>query len=633
MVKNFLHVALFFQLLITFSCRQPSGSFLSHPNILWITSEDMNPFLGAYGDSLARTPNLDKLAGEGVLYRNAFATAPVCSPSRSCIITGVYATSLGTQHLRSEITIPEQIRGFPKYLREAGYYCTNNVKEDYNFTDTTIWDESSATAHWRNRAEGQPFFSVFNFETTHQSQIFGSDSAFYEKYGRLLEESERCDPATVPVPPYHFDSPTVRKLWARYYDLVTLMDRQAGEILQQLEDDGLADNTIVFYYSDHGTGMPRSKRALYDSGLKVPLIIKAPPAWQEELGLPAGTESEELVSFVDFAPTILNLAGIDIPDYMQGTSFLGPGKQTQEYVYGHADRVDEAYEIARTVRTKQYRYIRNYLPQLPLIQDNFFTDQSEIMQELRRLKAQGNFTPAQAAMWQPTRPPEELYDVREDPFEVNNLADQAEYREVLLELREAQKQWALRTYDSGLLHESDMHALAENSTIYEAIRQPEKFPIERILGITDQMLEPDWEAASALPLLDDDNRAVRYWAAMLLHIRGWNDPAISAALTDGLQDPAGSVRLTAAQALCSRGDCDEALPVVWQELHSSDKMVRLLAARTYEELGDQAAPIREKVEEMTVEQCPQEDWSYYYKLYTCWALQEAEKKVIRLSSS
>lgn len=619
-------LSLALMLLLGAGCRLTEPEVAAQPNILWITSEDMNAFLGAYGDPVAKTPNLDRLAAEGVRYQHAYSTASLCSPSRSCLITGMYATSLGTQHLRSEMTVPDYVKGFPKYLREAGYYCTNNKKEDYNFVDTTIWDESSGKAHWRNRAEGQPFFSVFNFETTHQSQIFGSDSVFYQKYGRQLTDAERCDPGEVPVPPYHFDSPTVRKLWARYYDLVTIMDRQVGDILQQLEEDGLADNTIVFFYSDHGAGMPRSKRALYDSGLRIPLIIKAPPAWREKLSLPAGTASDELVSFVDFAPTVLHLAGLEIPDHMQGIPFLGPGKQTQEYVFGHADRVDEAYEIARTVRTKKFRYVSNYLPHLPLIQDNFYTDQSEIMQELRRLKAQGNLTPAQAAMWAPTRPAEELYDVENDPHEVNNLAGRPEYQDVLIKLRRAQRQWAIDTYDSGLLPEPYMHKLGAGGTVAEAIRQPELFPIERVLSVTDQMLEKEWEANETLPLLQDKNPVIRYWAAMLLHIRGWEDPAVSEALKTALNDETPSVRLIAAQALCSRGDCTQALPVVWRELNGADKISRLLAARTYQELGDRAAPIREPAEQMTAERCPQEDWSFYYELYTCWALEEAGKR-------
>lgn len=627
MKKNTAYwIAFSFCILAHLSCQQEEKTSLSQPNILWITSEDMNAFLGAYGDELAVTPNLDRLASEGVLYRNAFATAPVCSPSRSCIITGLYATTLGTQHLRSEIAVPEVVKGFPKYLREAGYYCTNNGKEDYNFVDPEIWDESSGKAHWRNREEGRPFFSVFNIETTHQSKIFGSDSLFYERFGKHIAESVRHEPEAMNVPPYHFDSPEVRKLWTRYYDLVTLMDQQAGEILKELEEDGLTEETIIFYYADHGTGMPRSKRALYDSGLKVPLIIKAPQKWREALGLPAGTEKNDLVSFVDFAPTILSLAGIKIPDHMQGIAFLGEQKTKQSFVFGHSDRVDEAYEIARTVRGERYRYIRNYLPQLPLIQDNFYTDQSEIMQELRRIRALGDLTPAQAAMWQERRPPEEFYDTQNDPYEVNNLADSPEHRERLLEMRAAQKQWALRTFDSGLLHESDMHDIAVGSTIYEAIRQADQFPLAEILDITDQMLTQDVDVASLKALLKDERPPIRYWAAMSSHIQGWTDPSISAALSGLLQDPVASVRLTAAQALCSRGDCADALPVVLQALQSSNKMSRLLAARTFEELIHQADPIVEEVEALTAENCPQEDWNQYYELYTCWALEEAFKK-------
>ncbi|MFT4566148.1 MAG: N-sulfoglucosamine sulfohydrolase, partial [Saprospiraceae bacterium] len=299
------------------------------PNILWITSEDMNAFIGAFGDSLANTPHLDQLAKDGVRYTHTFATAPVCSPSRSCLITGIYATSFGTQHLRSVIDMPSEVVPYPKYLRQAGYYCTNQGKDDYNFVDSTIWDENSNTAHWRNRKEGQPFFSVFNIMTTHQSQIFGTDEVFEKKYGQQLDDNQRKDPVEINVPPYHFDTPVVRKLWARYYDLVTLMDREVGAILSQLEQDGLLENTIVFYYSDHGTGMPRSKRALYDSGLRVPLIIKAPKRWRKQLNLITGSIKEDMVSFVDFAPTLLNLCQIEIPDQMQGVAFLGDGSTKQ----------------------------------------------------------------------------------------------------------------------------------------------------------------------------------------------------------------------------------------------------------------------------------------------------------------
>ncbi|MEM7369660.1 MAG: sulfatase-like hydrolase/transferase [Bacteroidota bacterium] len=606
-----------------FSCTPPTPSLPDRPNILWITSEDMNAFLGAYGDSLAITPHLDQLARTGVRYTHAFATAPVCSPSRSCLITGVYATSLGTQHLRSEVEIPDQIIPFPKYLREAGYYCTNNSKEDYNFRDPDIWDESSKTAHWRNRQADQAFFSVFNITTTHQSQIFGSDSVFHQKYGRLLSDSERCDPSAVKVPPYHFDTPEVRKLWARYYDVVTLMDRQVGELLAQLEADGLTESTIIFYYSDHGTGMPRSKRALYDSGLKVPLIISAPKAWREQLDLPAGSVRDEVVSFADFAPSILHLLGLPIPEYMQGIPFLGPKKQSQPYVFGHSDRVDEAYEISRTVRGKRFRYIRNYLPHLPLIQANFYTDQSEIMQELYREKQTATLSPAQIYMWQKRRTAEELYDTWEDPYETHNLVAEPTHQQTLLNMREAHREWAIKTYDSGLLHEPDMHALADGRTIYEAIRDQTVFSIPDLLDLTDGMLGKEQSEADILAYLTHDHAYLRFWASMLLQIKGWEGSTLRAALQDRLADELPSVQLAAAQALCQQGLCDQSLAVILTHLQSSNQMIRLYAARIFEELGPRASPIFPEVLALVQDKCPQEDWQQYYPLYSCWALEEA----------
>jgi len=334
------------------------------PNILWITCEDTSPYLRCYGAALAVTPNLDRLAGQSILYTNAYATAPVCAPSRSCLITGVYATSLGTQHLRSDVAIPRRIEPFPKLLRAAGYYCSNNFKEDYNFKDVTIWDDSSPTAHWRHRRAGLPFFSVFNIMTTHQGQINGSDAEFFAKYTSRLKPEERHDPRLIALPPYYPDTPMVRKIWARYYDLITCMDQQVGEILAQLEADGLADSTIVFFFADHGLGIPRFKRTLYDSGLRVPLMVRFPARYQRLAPLASGGRTDQLVSFVDFAPTVLKLAGVSIPSHMQGQPFLGDGPASspagaglkpglpakaveREYIFATHSRVDEAYETPR----------------------------------------------------------------------------------------------------------------------------------------------------------------------------------------------------------------------------------------------------------------------------------------------
>jgi arylsulfatase A-like enzyme len=317
------------------------------PNILWITVEDMSPNLGCYGDRYATTPNLDRFAGEAVRYTRAFATAPVCSPSRSCLITGLYATSLGTQRLRSNFPIPDAIKGFPAYLRAAGYYTSNNVKTDYNTADEPrlireSWDECSGKANWRGRKPGQPFFSVINLMTTHQSRTsVWSFEEFERQVGSRLDPGLRHDPERAPLPPYYPETDLARRTLARYYDCITVMDQEVGQILADLAADGLAGNTIVFYYSDHGMGMPRGKRVLQDSGMQVPLMVRFPEKWRHFA--PGGPDEalDRLVSFVDFPPTVLSLAGVDIPDHMQGTAFLGAkAGPARQFVYGARDRVD-----------------------------------------------------------------------------------------------------------------------------------------------------------------------------------------------------------------------------------------------------------------------------------------------------
>ncbi|MEM9932774.1 MAG: sulfatase-like hydrolase/transferase [Bacteroidota bacterium] len=630
-------------LFLCLGCEEES-SIESLPNILWITSEDMNAFLGAYGDEYAYTPHLDQLAAEGIKFTHAYATAPVCSPSRACLITGVYATSLGTQHLRSYTRIPDFIKGFPEYLREKGYYCTNNDKEDYNFTKEDIWDESSKEAHWRKRPDGQPFFSVFNIETTHQSQIFGSDSAFYEKYGKLLSDKEKHDPDLAPVPPYHFDSEEVKKLWARYYDLVSLMDRRVGEILAELEEDGLTDNTIIFYYSDHGTGMPRSKRALYDSGLRVPLIIKAPPAWQKKLGLTPGTSSDDLVSFVDFPPTLLSMLDIPIPNYMQGKVFLGEKKEDIPYVIGHSDRVDEAYEASRTVRDKRFRYVRNYLSHTPLIQPNFYTDQSEIMQALYRQRRQTPaLTNAQASMWALTRTYEELYDVSKDPFETTNLAGDSIYQEQLVKMRAQLDEWTVSTYDSGLLHEIDMVNIDDSSTIYESLRNPDYLPTDEILSFFQSRTGDDWNSETWLGYLQHPHPTIAYWASVsglsrpitlypplsaIYNKADWGSPEVVGAFKKNLSHPSPAVALTAAQALCYQELPEAAYETLSSYLNSENKVARLYAARIVEEVmmtADQLAPLADQVTNIIADECQGLEWTQFYEVYTCWALSEAMK--------
>ena len=439
----------------------------SRPNILWISAEDISPDLGSYGDGYARTPNLDKLASQGVRFAKAFSVAPVCAPSRSAIITGMYATSIGSHHMRSKAVPPAGVKAFPEYLRAAGYYCTNNSKTDYNFEappsntpPVTVWDESNRKAHWRNRAPGQPFLAVFNLIVTHESQIRTGKEEFAKNTAGLKPE-DRHDAARAVLPPYYPDTPVVRNDWARYHDLITAMDLQAAELLKQLEEDGLTENTIVFFWGDHGRGLPRAKRWLYDSGIRVPLIVRWPGQLQP------GTVREDLVSLLDLAPTVLSLAGVPVPSHMQGQVFLGKGTApARQYVFAHRDRMDEAYDRMRAVHDGRYEYIRNYFPGRPYAQHIDYMEEMPTMREMRRVhKEHFNalspeygkvMTEAQQLFFQPEKPAEELYDLGADPHEVKNLATSEAHQSQLKRLREALDQWQKETKDLGDIPEDEL---------------------------------------------------------------------------------------------------------------------------------------------------------------------------------
>ena len=441
---------------------QVAASPPRRPNIVWISNEDMSPHLGAYGDAVARTPVLDRLAKESVRYTRAFTTAPVCAPSRAAIITGMYQTAIGAQHMRTtEDRVPElpgpylavppfYVKAFPEYLRAAGYYTTNRAKTDYQFgVPFTIWDEVGNAAHWRHRPDkSQPFFSVFNLLVTHESQIFPSSPARKDK--PLI-----TDPKELQVPPYYPDTPLVRQELARMYDNIADMDGQVGEILKQLEDDGLAEDTIVFYWSDHGDGVPRSKRSLYDSGLRVPLMIR----WPTSLGstIPPGSVRDELVSFIDLAPTVLALAGVEIPAHLQGRVLVGPkAGSAPPFVFAARDRMDIEYDMMRSARDGRFLYIRNFSPELPYAGHIIYRNQSDIMQEWFRLQAAGKLT-GPAALWMRThRPAEELYDTTADPHQIHDLSADPSHRATLARMRGAVTEWMARIGDQGLINEAEM---------------------------------------------------------------------------------------------------------------------------------------------------------------------------------
>ncbi len=421
------------------------------PNILWISCEDISADLGCYGDTYARTPTLDRFSQQGTRFTNVFGVAGVCAVNRSCIITGMYPTTIGTHHMRCRAVPPPEVHCFTEYLRAAGYFCSNQSKTDYNFDNpVTAWDESSKTAHWRDRAQGQPFFCVINLTVTHESKIRAPEEKFATLTKKLTAE-QRHDPARAPLPPFYPDTPTIRRDVARYYDLVTAMDRQVAKILEQLEKDGLREDTIVIYWSDHGRGLPRYKRWIYDTGLHVPMIVRWPGV------LAPGSVDDRLVSFVDFAPTVLSLAGVSIPKPMQGRAFLG--EQTgadREFIFAARDRMDETYDIIRAVRDERYKYLRNYEPSKPYAQTISYMEQMPTMQELRKLHAAGKLTGPQKLFFADTKPVEELYDTRNDPYEIHNLANDANHADVLARMRVAHEAWRKETADVGLIPEAEI---------------------------------------------------------------------------------------------------------------------------------------------------------------------------------
>lgn len=447
------------------------GRKQARPNILWITCEDTSPDLGCYGDQYARSPNLDRLAQQSARYTNAFTVAGVCAPSRSGIITGMYPTSIGTHHMRSQAVPPDFVRCFPEYLRAAGYYCTNNSKTDYNFAaPRTAWDESSTKAHYRNREPGQPFFSVFNITVTHESFIRAAPAEF-ARLTAAVPDQDRHDPARAPLPPYYPDTPVVRRDVANYYDLVTAMDIEAGRLLRQLDEDGLAENTVVFFYGDHGRGLSRSKYWIYDSGIHIPLLIRWPGK------LEAGSTCARMVSGVDFGPTVLSIAGVKAPPHMQGRAFLGDhAAAPRRYIHAARDRIDETYDIIRCARDERFKYIRNYQPCKPYGQFMYDMERMPTMQEMRRLHfeaaiRQKKLEGPMGLFFAPEKPVEELYDTTTDPHEIRNLASMPEHRGTLVRMREAHEQWKKETGDLGLIPEPELQERMRPGGVW-AITQP-----------------------------------------------------------------------------------------------------------------------------------------------------------------
>ncbi len=441
------------------------------PNFVFITCEDISPNLGCYGDPDAVTPNLDRLASQGARFTRAFTHAPVCAPSRSGIITGMYPTTLGTHHMRSKLLKAPPL--FTDYLKKAGYTICwptaagNGIgKTDFNFDPPEGW--ADVTTDWTKKPEvlKPPFFAVYNITVTHESQIRATKFQYMKNTARL-KPAERHDPAKVRLPPYYPDTVPVRDCVATYHDNITAMDYIVGDVLKLLEDRKLGENTVVVFYGDHGAGLSRAKRWPYDSGLRVPLLVRWPGQ------VKPGTVRDDLTCFLDLAPTVLALAGVEVPSHMPGRVFLGPRIQpAPRFLFAARDRMDEAYDRIRSVRSDRYRYVRNFHPELPYMQYINYMDEMPIMREWRRLAFEGKLNKTQMLFMSRTKPAEELYDLEKDPYEIHNLAPSPEYATILKEMREALDKWIVDTRDLGEVPERELirRGLVKNvlSTEYEA---------------------------------------------------------------------------------------------------------------------------------------------------------------------
>jgi N-sulfoglucosamine sulfohydrolase len=557
---------------------EKTGSEL--PNILWLTSEDNSALLGCYGDNFATTPNLDRLASEGFLYTHAYTNAPVCAPARNTIITGMYASSGGNQHMRSRYPISEVVKTYPEFLREASYYCTNNGKTDYNTESIDpgkIWDENSPHAHYKNRAPGQPFFAIFNTNISHESSLHDS----------IPDEQLRHSPDEVPLPPYHPATPAMKHDWAQYYDKIEDMDAWIGEKLQELEDSGLADNTIVFYYGDHGGVLARSKRYVYETGTHVPFIVRIPEKYKHLFpSEKPGSKVNRIISFVDLAPTLLSIAGIEIPEFMQGKAFLGIQKtEDPEYAYMFRGRMDERYDMCRAVRDQKYRYIRNYMPHRVYGQYLQYLWRAPSIRSWEQAYLIGECNEAQSSFWEP-KPVEELYDTEKDYWEVNNLAKDPAYKEVLERMRAANRKWMSRIKDSGFIPEADLVERAGETPVYNYMRSG-KINLEPIIEAAEIATQGKAENLKLLQTyLKSEESAIRYWGAIGILILGEEAALAKNDLLAALNDESANVLTVAAEALYNLDEKNIARETYLKLLQSDNYLEKIFVLNSLDAIND-----------------------------------------------
>lgn len=525
------------------------------PNILWVTIEDTSPqFIGCYGNKDARTPVIDQLASDGVRFTNAFSTGTVCSPSRSCIITGVKTYKTGTGNHRSNYPVPEFIKGFPYYLQKQGYYTTNNSKTDYNMANAgkftkEAWNESSGMADWENRNPGQPFFAVYNFMDSHQSRTMTESYSWYQKnvYEKLLEK-DRIGDTEFEMPPFYNNSPEMRRQFARVYNSIKLTDNKIGELLVRLEKDHLKDSTIIFFYGDHGEGIPRGKTNGINLGYRVPFVIWFPEMYKHLS--PWGTSgvvTNELIDFEDLAPTLISLAGGRVPDYLKGRVLIGKNRsKPANQLILSTDRSDNGIDLVRSVTNGKYMYSRNFMPFMPQIRYIRYMEIGEITQQMRKDLADYKLNPLQRSLFE-DRPAEFLFDIEKDIWETKNLSSDPAYKSILEKMRTQMKTEILQSRDVLLLPEYEIGLISEKTTPYEFRMTDKNYPVAQIYNAASLSgFRGKDIAEKQINLLGSSNKIIRYWA--ILGLRSQNSEILksySKQITQTMNDPYPPVAVTA----------------------------------------------------------------------------------------
>lgn len=500
----------------------PLSAFSQQPNILWITFEDTSPqFIKSFGSKISTTPIMDKFTKEGVQFTNAFSTGTVCSPSRSAIITGLKTYELGTGNHRSNYSIPEWLKGFPFYLKQNGYYVTNNSKTDYNVANekefiAETWDESSGQAGWWNRKEGQPFFSVFNFNESHQSRTMTNPYEWYlNEVLEKLPQEDRIAENEFEMPPFYRDSPEMRKQMARVYNSLKLTDNRIGDLIERLKKEGLLEETIIFFFADHGEGMPRGKTNGINFGYRVPFTIWFPPKYESLSPWPIRSKTSELVSFEDLAPSMIALTGGDVPSYMKGRKLFGKDRsKVVKQLFLSSDRSDNGIDMVRSLTDGRFIYSRNYMPFMSDTRYIRYMEIGEIKQLMRADYEQGKLDSLQSSILKP-RAAEVLYDIENDLWETKNLINQPEYQAQLERIRSELRDHLIERKDVLMLPEYELERISENSNPYEFRENKELYPVEEIFeAVNIAGIRGEKELEQQINFLKSKNSIIRYWAAI-----------------------------------------------------------------------------------------------------------------------